>query len=99
MCLKTEIWLLQLVELYSEYVLETAIWVSKDTESVDIYLEDILKWLVLGDTEGRDCTVSVEVSQERALQVSLTQKMVLKWPFISDTGDDTAHLLFRSLRT
>ena len=65
-------------------------------------MTDVSEWLFVGDT-GEDCTFIVKVYSDTQLFwidmiVDFTQKMVLKWPVISDTRANTSHSLFRTLR-
>ena len=70
-------------------------------ESVEFYSEDGLE--IGGDhsvvTLGkRIYNISVEVLQDSSLSgYSSTWKMVLKWLFVGDTGEETQHIHYSSL--
>ena len=58
-----------------------------------------LNWQAFGgDTSGRDCAMAVELwRQGSSCQKNFTEKVALKRPFISDTGEETLHVCYSSL--
>ena len=68
-------------------------------EWVECYLKGGLEMATYSWHWGKDSIHSLFRSPRRQIsssQLSSTQKMLLKWLFISDTGEDSTHLLFSS---